>query len=255
MKNIPIDSVMFLDIETATEEPNLLLSTEAVKKEWARKCKNHSAPKLPKESADEYCNRLYINEGALHPEFAKIICISIGIVSNGALHIRSFGNYTPKEVAESGMTEEQLLLQCFCESLDKFKQRKPFARLCAHYGIGFDFPFICKRLLINGFEIPEALQTFGRKPWELTHLDTKEIWKCGGYTSAGLSNIATALGLPTPKDDIDGSEVGHVYHAENDLPRIIKYCNKDVITLANVFRKMRNEEVFSIQKETVNIIE
>ncbi len=255
MKNIPIDGIMFLDIETATEEPNLLLSTEGIKKEWARKCKHRTAEMFASESLDEFYNRMYVSEGALHPEFAKIICISIGIVSEGVLHIKSFGAAPIKNANQLLKSDEEILLEQFLDSLEKFKLRKPFGRLCAHYGLGFDFPFICKRLLINGFEIPEALQTFGRKPWELTHLDTKEIWKMGGYTSAGLSNIAVALGIPTPKDDIDGSEVGRVYHVDGNLPRIIIYCNKDVITLANVFRKLRNEEIFSVEKETVNIIE
>ncbi|MEG0189110.1 MAG: ribonuclease H-like domain-containing protein, partial [Algoriella sp.] len=117
---------------------------------------------------------------------------------------------------------------------------KPDHILCAHNGKEFDFPYIARRMLINQIEIPTILQLFGKKPWEIQHLDTMELWKFGDYKNyTSLDLLANIFEIPTPKDDIDGSQVARVYYDENNIERIKDYCEKDVITLINVFRKMR----------------
>ena len=116
--------------------------------------------------------------------------------------------------------------------------------LCAHNGKEFDFPWIARRMLINGFRPPVPFQMFGKKPWEIPHLDTMELWKFGDWKSyTSLELLAHVFGVPTPKDDIDGSMVAEIYYKEKDLPRIVTYCEKDVLTLANVFRRMRQEDL------------
>jgi 3'-5' exonuclease len=110
--------------------------------------------------------------------------------------------------------------------------------LCAHNGKEFDFPFLCRRFLINGMALPKLLQLQGKKPWEVRHLDTMDMWKFGDYKNfSSLNLLAHVFGIPSPKDDMDGSMVGKTFYEENDLPRIEKYCKKDVITLARVYNR------------------
>ena len=135
------------------------------------------------------------------------------------------------------------ILRKFADIVDDFctsNQKK----LCAHNGKEFDFPFISRRLLLHGIALPDVLNTPGKKPWEVNHLDTMELWKFGDYKSyTSLALLAAVFDIPSPKDDIDGSQVGDVYWKENDLQRISKYCEKDVLTIAQILRRFRNEEL------------
>jgi hypothetical protein len=118
----------------------------------------------------------------------------------------------------------------------------PNKLLCAHNGKEFDFPYLCRRMVINGISLPGLLQISGKKPWEIPHLDTMEMWKFGDFKSyTSLNLLAHALGIPTPKDDIDGSMVGEVYWSQKDLKRISTYCEKDVLTAAQVFLRLIGE--------------
>jgi uncharacterized protein YprB with RNaseH-like and TPR domain len=124
--------------------------------------------------------------------------------------------------------------------------------LCAHNGKEFDFPYICRRLVINELPIPAVLNASGKKPWEVGHIDTMDLWKFGDFKSyTSLNLLARSLGIPTPKDDIDGSKVWEVYWKEKNLQRIITYCQKDVITVAQVFLKMQGEAI--IKEENIEI--
>ncbi len=164
----------------------------------------------------------------------KIICISCGIISKAQeekkLLIKSF--YGDDEI---------LLLQQFCDTLSKWGHgQEKF--LCAHNGKEFDFPYLCRRLIINQIPIPPILDISGKKKWEVTHLDTMELWKFGdfkNYTSLNL--LAHVLGIDTPKDDIDGSMVNAVYWQNKDLERIVHYCQKDVITVAQIYLRLTGE--------------
>jgi len=121
---------------------------------------------------------------------------------------------------------------------------KPHHLLCAHNGKEFDFPYIARRMIINGVDIPFKLDLFGKKPWEVPHLDTLELWKFGDYkTYTSLKLMAHVLGIPSPKDDIDGSQVHSVFYEEKDIDRIIIYCEKDTITVAQIFLRLRNETI------------
>ena len=225
IQNISLEKVLFLDIETVPNHPVWKDVSESEQQLWDKKTKNQRKEDF---TAEEY----YLERGGIMAEFGRIICITVGMLEkNDTLKIKSF--YGDNELE---------LLEEFGDIFNSPKLRDVI--LCAHNGKEFDFPWIARRFLINGIQPPLPFQMFGKKPWEIPHLDTMELWKFGDYKSfVSLELLAHLFGIPTPKDDINGSQVASIYHIDNDLARIVKYCEKDVLTLANVFRKMRQEEI------------
>ncbi|MBQ0153083.1 MAG: ribonuclease H-like domain-containing protein [Chryseobacterium sp.] len=221
---IPLEKVLFLDIETVPNYANFQEVPETEQNLWDKKTKYQRKEDF---SAEEYYDR-----AGIMAEFGKIICISIGIIDkNDTLKIKSFAD-----------DDEKKLLLEFGNIFNS--QRLRDVILCAHNGKEFDFPWIARRFLINGMMPPVPFQMFGKKPWEIPHLDTMELWKFGDYKSfISLELMAHVFGIPTPKDDIDGSMVSSIYYIEKDLQRIVDYCEKDVLTLANIFRRMRQEDL------------
>ena len=125
--------------------------------------------------------------------------------------------------------------------------------LCAHNGKEFDFPYIARRMIINKIDLPTKLNLFGKKPWEIPHLDTMELWKFGDYKHySSLQLLTTILGISSPKDDIDGSEVAKVYYKEKNLGRIVKYCEKDTIAVAQLLMRFNNEKLVE-EHEIINV--
>ncbi len=172
-------------------------------------------------------------------EFAKIICISVGFLKEDTFRVKSYFGDDEKQI----LKDFGKLLTTHFNTKDKM--------LCAHNGKEFDFPFICRRMLINGVKLPKALNIAGKRPWEINHLDTMELWKFGDYKSyTTLNLLASIFDIPTPKDDIDGSDVARVYWEEKDLKRIVTYCQKDVLTVAQVLLRFMNEPLI----EDKNII-
>lgn len=222
-------SILFLDIETIPQHPSFDTCPEEVKKLWARKAANLKHE--PEESVED----LYKRAG-IYAEFGQIICISTGFVHKvndiETLRIKSFYGH-----------DEQALLSEFGDLLrNRFSSTD--SRLCAHNGKEFDFPFLARRMVINGVPLPGILDIAGKKPWEVNFLDTMEMWKFGDFKSYTPLNLLThVLGVPSPKDDIDGSQVWSVYWIEKDLERIMRYCEKDVEALANVYRRMRGLKI------------
>ena len=225
IQNIPIERILFLDIETVPQFGNWKEISETEQKLWDKKTAYQRKDEI---SAEEF----YPERAGIMAEFGKIICISVGMVDkNDSLKITSF----------SGADEKKLLLE-FGEIFNSPRLREVI--LCAHNGKEFDFPWIARRFLANGLQPPVPFQLFGKKPWEIPHIDTMELWKFGDYKSyVSLELLAHIFGIPTPKDDIDGSMVASIYYIEKDLPRIVTYCEKDVLTLSNVFRRMRQEDL------------
>ena len=171
-------------------------------------------------------------------EFAKIICISVGYLFNekNENHFRIKSFY--------GDDEKQIITD-FNELLNSQFSKKQH-QLCAHNGKEFDFPFIARRTLINGLKLPALLDIAGKKPWEVNHLDTMELWKFGDYKHyTSIKLLAALFNIPTPKDDIDGSQVAGVYWNDKDLERIKKYCQKDTLTVAQLLLKYKGEELIS----------
>lgn len=226
LKKIPSHKVLFLDIETVPQVGNWDKLSPEWQSLWTKKVEKQL-------SEDETAEEFYGKRAGILAEFGKIICISCGIISNeNQLKLKSF----------YGDDEVDILLQ-FNKLLND-NYFKSDLILCAHNGKEFDFPFLARRMLINQIEIPAILNLQGKKPWEIQHLDTMELWKFGDYKHyTSLNLLAAVLGIPTPKDDIDGSQVASVYYEENDLERIKIYCEKDVLTVAQIFRKFRGEDL------------
>ena len=225
LQTIPIEKVLFLDIETVPQVGNWQHLDEPTQNLWDKKTRLQRKDDF---TAEEF----YKERGGIMAEFGKIICISVGIIEKSEkIIITSFYG-----------DDEKQLLEEFGEIFNRPKLRDVI--LCAHNGKEFDFPWIARRFLINGMHPPKPFQLFGKKPWEIQHLDTMELWKFGDYKSyVSLELLAHVFGIPTPKDDIDGSMVASIYYIEKDLFRIVQYCEKDVLTLANVFRRMRQENL------------
>lgn len=230
LDEIKSENILFLDIETVPAWPSHQDMPEVFQKAWEKKSEYF---RKENQTTDEVYER-----AGIYSEFGKIICISCGMIipEEGKKHfkIKSFAGH-----------EEKTILEDFIKVLNKFSQRKN-TRLCAHNGKEFDFPYLARRILINRLPLPKVLDIAGKKPWEVNFLDTMELWKFGDYKNYTSLNLLSQLfGIPTPKDDIDGSMVARVYYEEKNLERIVKYCEKDVITIAQLFLSYRAEELIS----------
>ncbi|MBS1646537.1 MAG: 3'-5' exonuclease [Bacteroidetes bacterium] len=211
-----LNQILFLDIETVPEVYHYDELNDSRKKLWDLKWK-HTQGLNPQQQ--------YTKAG-VYAEFAKVICICIGYFNGKEFRIKSFYG-----------DDEKKLLQEFKSTLEKHFSEYA---LCAHNGKEFDFPFLCRRMLINALSLPEILQIQGKKPWEIPHLDTMELWKFGDYKNyTSLQLLAEVFNIPTPKDDIDGSQVAKVYYEEKNIERIKTYCAKDVVTVARLLQKMQ----------------
>ena len=233
---IDFEHILFLDIETVPEEASFSCLSEEkqelydLKTQYQRKEEN---------TVEEFYER-----AGIWAEFGKIVCISVGYFTFRG-DIRNFR-------VTSFYGEEVKILKDFKNLLiSHFSETKHL--LCAHNGKEFDFPYIARRIIINNIELPYKLNLFGKKPWEVPHLDTLELWKFGDYKHfTSLKLLTKVLGVPSPKDDIDGSEVAHVYYVENNIDRIITYCEKDVIAVAQIFLRFRREELL-IDDEIIHV--
>jgi DNA polymerase elongation subunit (family B) len=227
LESVNPENVLFIDIETVPLQHRFEMLPERMKKLWEKK-----AERL-KSDENDTPQTLYSRAG-IYSEFGKIICISAGMFRQGQFRIKSFASHDEKELLNDFAT---LLNQHFY---------KPEHLLCAHNGREFDYPYIARRMMINGIHIPSILDNSGKKPWEIGLLDTMDLWKFGDYKNyTSLELLAAIFDIPTPKDDIDGSMVAGVYWEENNQPRIVEYCTKDVLTIAQLFRRFRYESLLS----------
>lgn len=232
MPNFPLQQILFLDIETVPQYE----AYDQLPEEWLALWRK-KADTLLRNKELETAETIYPSAG-IYAEFGKIICISCGILTgNGPtrkLTLKSFYG-----------DNEKILLQEFREMLQKWSGHEQ-RFLCAHNGKEFDFPYICRRMLINQVPIPAILDIAGKKPWEINHIDSMELWKFGDFKNfTSLNLLAHALGIPTPKDDIDGSMVWEVYWKERNLERIVTYCQKDVVTVAQIILRMQAESLLT----------
>jgi len=232
---VNFENILFLDIETVPEVENFHeISVErqelfALKTQYQRK--------------EEITPEDFYERAGIWAEFGKIVCISVGYFTN-------FNTSNRKFRVTSFYGDEVKILKDFKNLLtDHFN--KPQHLLCAHNGKEFDFPYIARRMIINFISLPEKLNLFGKKPWEIAHLDTMELWKFGDYKHfTSLKLLTSILGIPSPKDDIDGSQVGLVYYKEKNIDRIITYCEKDTIAVAQLLLRFNNEPLI----EELNIV-
>lgn len=227
LHKINLEDVLFLDIETVPLAEDYTELSETERFLWEEKTKY--------QRKDEISPEAFYERAGIWAEFGKIVCISAGFFS--------FRNEQRTFRVKSFIGEEITILKEFTQLLNQHFSRIN-KLLCAHNGKEFDFPFIARRLIINGLEIPPKLQLFGKKPWEIPHLDTLELWKFGDYKHfTSLRLLAHVLGIPSPKDDIDGSQIREVFYKEKDIDRIATYCEKDTITVAQVILRLRGEEL------------
>jgi 3'-5' exonuclease len=222
-----LDKILFLDIETVPE----VYHYSDLEIETTKLFDSKNARYLTEEKTKE---DVYNEKAGIYAEFGKIVCISVGFVHQGT---------TGKSIRMTSFShdDEETLLKQFVRLLEN-NYNTPKHVLCGHNSKEFDLPFICRRLLINGIALPNILNLAGKKPWEIMHLDTMELWKFGDYKAyTSLALLCHIFKIPTPKDDISGADVARVYYEEKDLNRIRIYCEKDVIALIQLFLRMNGE--------------
>lgn len=229
LKNLKEENLLFFDIETASVVKELELDTPLFDS-WEYKVNKN------KDMSNDDIIASYATRAGLYPEFAKIISIVVGKIVKGKIHL----------ITLDQDKEEDLL-----NEFNKLVERNIKCKLVGFVNNSFDTPFVYKRMIINGIAPHDNLDVSGLKPWEIEDIDLALEWKGASFERASLINVATALGLPSPKDDISGADVGKVYWNEGreGLDRISKYCRKDVVTTINLFKKMRLEEPLEVANE------
>jgi DNA polymerase elongation subunit (family B) len=227
LEKMPLDKMLFLDIETAPQTYQFIdlpLKTKELFEAKTRFMQNE----------EKSYEQLYNERGSIYAEFGKIICISVGYIHQ---------THVGKEIRMKSFyhDDEETLLKQFVRLLE---DNPKFSILCGHNAKEFDFPYICRRLLINGMKLPAILDIAGKKPWEISHLDTMELWKFGDYKAfTSLALLCHVFNIPTPKDDISGADVARVYYEDKNLERIKVYCEKDVVALIQLFLRMRGDHL------------
>jgi len=241
-----LENVLFIDIETATMAPTYEALSDRMKELWDKK-----SLKYMRNEDSQTPEQLFEEKAGIHAEFGKIVCISCGFLrftdgleKSPALRLKSFFGLDEYDI----LSEFSKLLFDFQKHVDSNHAKKRNAirnyesssmNLCAHNGKEFDFPYLGRRYIIQGLPIPNILEIQGKKPWEVNLLDTMELWKFGDYKAyTSLDLLAAVLDIPSPKDDIDGSQISKVYWEEEDYPRIKEYCEKDVLTTVQILLKM-----------------
>ena len=229
LNNIDTSKILFLDIETVPQVYRFQELNDTSKSLWSKKTKYL-------QEKDQLSAEEVYEKAGIYAEFGKIICISVGflIQAKGEMQIRlkSFSSLNEKK-----------LLQEFIDLLNTHYNHNSYI-LCAHNGKEFDFPYISRRLLVNEMKLPILLNNAGKKPWEINNIDTLELWKFGDYKHyTSLELLTNIFNIPTPKDDIDGSQVAKIFYEDQDIDRIINYCEKDVIATIQLFQKYRGQDL------------
>ena len=226
---INIEKILFLDIETVPQYAEYKYLTDDIKHLWDRKAESLARHETyAEEPSPEY---LYSRAG-IYAEFGKIVCISVAYIRNNTLFTKSFYSDDEKEI-----------LSQFANLVNGYFNTKDH-RLCGHNLKEFDVPYLCRRMLVNEITIPQTINLMGKRSWENYHFDTLDMWKFGDYKHyTSLELLANIFGIPSPKNDIDGSDVADVYWKDNDLERIANYCSKDTITVAQLFLKMTGRQI------------
>lgn len=245
---IDITNVLFLDIETVSSNGSYEDLTDDFKKLWKLKTKS-ILKKYDEPITDEEAAEAFVDKAGIFAEFGKIVCISVGIVVRDAknktlsVRLKSYADHDEKKL----LTDFSKLVNSYYSNLNKHY-------MCGHNLREFDVPFMCRRMLINQMELPKPLDISGKKPWETNHLlDTLVMWRFGDYKNyTSLKLLCACFGVPSPKDDIDGSEVGRVYWQEDDLERIAVYCEKDVLAVIQLLLKYQRQPL--LEDEQIHFV-
>jgi len=232
-----LNNILFIDIETVPIQPELNLLSEPMQILWGKKSK------ISKFSTEEELDpsQLFNEKAGIFSEFAKVVCIGLGV-------LQETGEGNKLRLKAIADRDEKVLLSQFLVILNKFYIQNRDLKFCGHNIKEFDIPFLCRRLVVNELMLPDFMQLQGKKPWEVNHIDTMELWKFGDHKHfTSLALLAEILGIPSPKDDIDGSMVSEVFWNENNLERISRYCMQDVLTSAKVYLKLKGAYNYSIE--------
>jgi len=241
LDHVVLENLLLIDVETAPVEPKLESLPKAMQVAWESKASKHRKDDV---APQDY----FFERAAIFAEFGRIVCISVGyfLKDNESADKLNF------RIKSFSGREERPILDGFTELLNHPHFNKPEIRLAGHNIKEFDVPYICRRALVNGLMLPKILDVSGRKPWETNLVDTMNLWKFGDYKNyTSLALLTSLFGLPTPKDDIDGSEVGAVFWHEDDVDRITRYCQKDVLAVAQLL--LRFKGVPALENEDVTI--
>ncbi|MHA7110348.1 3'-5' exonuclease [Sunxiuqinia elliptica] len=239
LSQVNVEDILFIDIETVPQHPNFDELDEVFQGLWEKKSTFfRNEEQTP---ADVY------ERAGIYAEFGKIICISAGVIT------QRLGERVYRVKSFYDDNEKKLLAQ-FNDMLNKFMSH-PGKRVCAHNGQEFDYPYIARRTLINGLPLPKALDIAGMKPWEVKDklMDTLQLWKFGDYKNyTSLNLLCAVFNIPTPKDDIDGSQVAQVYYEDGEIDRVIRYCEKDTLAVANLLLRYKGEPI--IPMENIQVV-
>jgi DNA polymerase elongation subunit (family B) len=232
VENIHVERVLFIDIETVTQFKHYEEMPQALKPLWD--IKSSYIDKIQEPDA------VYHSKGAIYAEFGKIVCISVGYIKKeeqtyGAKIKSFFGN------------DEKQLLHKFSDFLKTLETRKTTYVFGGHNIREFDIPYICRRMLINGINLPDILNIVGKKPWEIEILDTMQYWKFGDYKNfTSLKLLCQIFNIKEVKEEMDGSDVGRVYWEENNLSQIVRYCQSDVLAVMQLLMKFKQLDEIKI---------
>jgi len=244
IKAFDFTKILFFDIETAGIAAHFDDLSEEFQALWMLKARQ-LAGKSGESLTSENLAQLFNDKAAIYSEFGRVVCISAGFAypdrESQALRVR---------IKSFCQESEPELLVSFCSMLEKHFGNPSTHALCGHNIREFDIPYLCRRLLIHGLPLPETLRIGGKRNWEVGHLlDTMDMWKFGDYKNyTSLRLLAAVLGIPSPKDDLDGSQVGRVFWEEKDSQRIARYCEKDVLAAMQVYRRLIGESVFPAEQ-------
>lgn len=234
ISRLNLEHILFLDIETVPQHERFSDLDETMQQLYADKTEY--------QRRDEFTAEEFYERAGIWAEFGKIVCISVG-------YFKIEGEKRNFRTTTFSGNERELLLQ-FKKLLSEH-YNKPQHVLCAHNGKEFDFPFIARRMIVNSIKLPFKLDLFGKKPWEIPHLDTLELWKFGDYKHyTSLKLLTKILDIPSPKTDIDGSQVREVYYKHKNIKRIIEYCERDVVAVAQIVLRLRNEPLLEESEVT-----
>jgi predicted PolB exonuclease-like 3'-5' exonuclease len=235
-----LKSTLFIDIETVAQSANFEDVNERLQKHWERKAS------FLKNDDKLTAAEMYIDRAAIYAEYGKVICISFGgfYEEDGELKLR---------VSSFCGDDEKQVLSDFVKIIEKHRAKNNLL-LCAHNGKEFDYPYLCRRIVLNGMPLPAILQISGKKPWNIPHLDTLEMWKFGDYKHfTSLDLLAALFDIPSSKQEIDGSMVSHTYHVDKDIEKINRYCLADVVVLAQLYLKMNSHDL--LPEDKIHVVE
>lgn len=231
--------LLFIDIETVSGESSLELVPERLQKEWLRKADRFRIIEGPSDA------ELYFDRAAVYAEFGKIIVIGLGF-----FHWEEADEPTFRVRTIHGHDEASVLRQ-FCTLVEKRYARKLI--LCAHNGREFDYPYLCRRMMVHGIPIPRSFWNTHWRRYDSPHLDTMDYWKFGDFKNyTSLELLAALFGIPSSKDTLSGSEVNTAYYHKNNLISIAQYCREDVVVLAQLYLRYHQMELLE-EKQIIRL--